>query len=173
MNRQKLAVVLQFFNLLVSRNGDYSDELSIILPSIILLSSSSIVSLIARPLVSGKNIINNPQKMITIPNIPKERNFLLLPSATIAGAATPPSTTACLCTAMAEFLTQNAVQAPKNATNSNTTAGHPPIAVQARLHPPLTIVNPTKVLRRLITLARKKIINADGSSATAFSAALI
>ncbi|KAH0469401.1 hypothetical protein IEQ34_000959 [Dendrobium chrysotoxum] len=74
-------------------------------PSIILCSSSSIVSLIVRPLVSGKNTANNPQKMITIPNTPKERNFVLLPATAIAGATTPPSTNACLITASAEFLT--------------------------------------------------------------------
>ncbi|KAH0469975.1 hypothetical protein IEQ34_001533 [Dendrobium chrysotoxum] len=166
-------------SILLRTLDNYGDGLMIFLPSITLCSSSSIVSLMARPLVSGKNTMNNPHKMITIPNTPKERNFLLLPAATIVGAATPPRTTACLTTASAEFLTHvgnsstNAAQAPKNATNSNTIADHPPIAVQARLHPPLTIINPIKDLRRLTTLARKKTTNADGSSDAAFSATLI
>ncbi|KAH0469656.1 hypothetical protein IEQ34_001214 [Dendrobium chrysotoxum] len=157
------------------------------LAAVSLISSSSIVSLIPQPFVSGRKPANNPAKNIAVPNTPKDRNLLRLPIATITGATAPPSTITSLTTAIAEFLTQvgnnstlyiittlHAVQAAKNDANSTAISNHPPpaIKIQTMLQIPLTVVNATIELRLFIHRAIKNAASDDGSSATAFSAVL-
>lgn len=155
-----------------------------------LCSSSSIVSQIPLPLVSGKQTTNNPQSPTTTPNTPYDTTpSLALPAAASIGLKTPPNTTACLTIERAEFLTQvgnssivnisntlKAEQALKKDTSSNpicnSAHGLKPFSTERMLQTPLRIVKTRSELLLFSFPIRKKATKEAGSSDKAFNVTL-
>lgn len=155
---------------------------------VLLYSSSSMVSQIVLPLVSGKHITNNPQIPITIPNIPYDRNLFLLPTATSTGLNMPPNTRDCRAIDIAEFLTHvgnnssvcinemlNAVHAQKKDTSSSPIcrfADVSPITTERMLQTPLRVVKTSSESFRFSLSTRKNVTNEAGSSDKALNVTL-
>jgi hypothetical protein len=154
-----------------------------------LYSSSSMVSEMFLPRVSGKHTVNNPQQNIANPKTPNDQNFFSRPFTTRTGARTPPNTNACRIKASAEFLTQvgnnsmlyimtmlKHVQALKNDTTSITICTFSGIIslfrTQHKLQMPLNAVSVRSELRLLILPTRKNVTREDGNSARALNVTL-
>nr|CAB3458328.1 unnamed protein product [Digitaria exilis] len=146
-------------------------------------SSSSIVSDMLRPFVSGRHAAKSPEHPMQSPNTPKDQKLRSRPSATSTGAATPPSTSACRTIPTAELRTDvgnssmelNAVMvAKKESSSAAILAGDPSgMATHMRLNAPAVAVSTITVLRRFTLPMNASDRMADGSSAIALYVTLM
>lgn len=154
-----------------------------------LLSSSSMVSQNALPLVSGKHTPKIPLHPIANPKTPQHKNLCSLPAATNTGLNAPPNATVCLTNDNAEFrievgnnsvvyirTTSHAVQAQEKDINSNTICSLliiiTPSMVAKTLETPLMMVR-MKIILLLLNLSRStQVRNADRISDKALNVTL-